>query len=235
VTDTAAETNSDRWAVVGNYLFLFAGYKPAAEEMNHIVATVPKYSHAAMPPLREHIPAGAVLNSEHYILGPESLNRFAPSIPSSTAAFHYSSEAMVAKYQQGGHESTLVVFSFPAMEMARKQLAQFEAIPGALVKRTGPLIALVLNGAASGTGSNEAEKLLSLVKYQAQITVPEHVPTPKDNPVNLFWNVFLLCLVLAGFCVVSGVMVGGMMFLFRRSGHSGDGDDMISLRISGRP
>jgi len=30
-------------------------------------------------------------------------------------------------------------------------------------------------------------------------------------------------------------MVGGMMFLFRRSGHSGEGDDMISLRISGRP
>ena len=235
VTDTAAETSSDRWAVVGNYLFLFAGYKPAPEEMNHIVATVPKYSHAAMPPLREHIPSGAVLNSEHYILGPESLNHFAPPIPSSAAAFHYSSEAMIAKYQQGGHESTLVVFNFPAMEMARKQLSQFEAIPGALVKRTGPLIAVVLNGAAGGTGSNEAEKLLSRVKYQAQITVPEHVPTPKDNPINLFWNVFLLCLVLAGFCVVSGVMVGGMMFLFRRSGHSGDGDDMISLRISGRP
>jgi len=236
VTDTAAETSSDRWAVVGNYFFLFAGYKPAAEEMNHIVATVPKYSHAAMPPLREHLPAGAVLNSERYILGPESLTRFAPAIPSSTAAFHYSSEAMVAKYPpQSGHEATLVVFSFPAMEMARKQLAQFEAIPGALVKRTGPLIAVVLNGAANGTGSNEAEKLLSLVKYQAQITVPEHVPTAKDNPINLFWNVFLLCLVLAGFCVVSGVMVGGIMYLFRRSGHSGDGTDMISLRISGRP
>src|SRR5579862_7956050 len=42
VTDTAAETSSDRWAVVGNYLFLFEGYKPAPEEMNHIVATVPK-------------------------------------------------------------------------------------------------------------------------------------------------------------------------------------------------
>ena len=231
VTDTAAETGSDRWALVGNYLFQFAGYKPAPEEMNHIVATVPKYTHAAMPPIREHVPAGAVLNSERYILGPESLAKFAPVIPSTTAAFHFSSEALVVRYAQAGRETTLVIFNFPAMEMARKQLAQFEAIPAALVKRSGPLVAVVLNGA----GSNDAEKLLAQVKYQAQITVAEHVPTPRDNPVNLFWNVILLCLVLTGFCLVSGVLVGGLMYILRRSGNSGDGDDMISLRISGRP
>jgi hypothetical protein len=231
VTDIAAETNSDRWALVGNYLFFFEGYKPSPEEMNHIVATVPKYTHAAMPPVREHLPPGPVPNSERYILGPESLAKFAPAIPSATAAFHFSSEAITARYQQGGHEDTLVVFNFPAMEMARKQLEQFEAIPHALVKRSGPLVAVVLNGA----GSNDAEKLLAKVRYQAQITIPEHVPTPKDNPINLFWNIFLLCLVLAAFCLVSGVMVGGLMYLFRRSGASGEGDDMISLHLSGRP
>ena len=231
VTDSAAETASDRWALVGNYLFLFSGYKPAPEEMNHIVATVPKYTHTAMPPVREHVPSGAVLNSERYILGPESLARFAPSIPLSTAAFHFSSEAMVAHYSAGGREQTLVIFNFPAMEMARRQLPLFEAIPGALVKRSGPLVAVALNGA----GSNDAERLLSQVRYQAQVTVPEHVPTPKDNPVNLFWNLIVLCLVLAGFCLVSGVLVGGIMYLFRRTGSSGEGDDMVSLRLSGRP
>src|SRR5260370_29189212 len=117
------------------------------------------------------------------------------------------------------------------MEMARKQLEQFEAIPGALVKRTGPLVAVALNG----SGSNAAEKLLAQVKYQAQVTVPEHVPTPKDNPINLFWNVIILCLVLAGFCLVSGVLVGGLMYLLRRSGGSGVGDDRFSLTLSGRP
>ena len=231
VTDTAAETASDRWALVGNYLFLFVGYKPAAEEMNHIVATVPRYNHAAMPPIREYVPSGAVLNSERYILGPASLAKFAPSVPLSVAAFHYSSEAIVVHYPQGGKDTTLVIFSFPAMEMARKQLPLFEAIPGALVKRSGPLVALALNGA----GSNAAEELLSKVRYQALITVPERVPTPKDNPINLFWNLLILCLVVAGFCLVSGVLVGGLMYLLRRSGASGDGDDMISLRISGRP
>ena len=117
------------------------------------------------------------------------------------------------------------------MEMARRQLPLFEAIPGALVKRSGPLVAVALKG----VGSNDAERLLSQVRYQAQVTVPEHVPTPKDNPVNLFWNLIILCLVLAGFCLVSGVLVGGIMYLFRRTGSSGEGDDMVSLRLSGRP
>ena len=50
-----------------------------------------------------------------------------------------------------------------------------------------------------------------------------------------FLNIFILCLVLAGFCVVSGLVVGGIRILFRRAGASGEGDNMISLHLSGRP
>jgi hypothetical protein len=82
---------------------------------------------------------------------------------------------------------------------------------------------------------DEAEKLLSKIRYEAEVTVSEHVPTLKDNPVNLFLNIFILCLVLAGFCVVSGLVVGGVRILFRRAGASGEGDSMISLHLSGRP
>jgi hypothetical protein len=34
---------------------------------------------------------------------------------------------------------------------------------------------------------------------------------------------------------VSGLVVGGLRILLRRAGDSGEGDNMISLRLSGRP
>jgi hypothetical protein len=116
------------------------------------------------------------------------------------------------------------------MEMARDRLPFFQKVPGAVVKRSGPLVAVALNPASA----DDAERLLARIRYQAEVTLPEHVATLKDNPANLFLNIFILCLVLAGFCIVSGLVVGGLRVLLRRSGASGDGDNMISLHLSGR-
>ncbi|MDP9052724.1 MAG: hypothetical protein M3N93_00230 [Acidobacteriota bacterium] len=231
VTGLGAATASDELVAVGNYLFVFNDYKPKADELNHVVGTAPRYSQSPLPTLPRYVPAGGKANSERYIVGPESLARFAPQIPPSTAAFHFNAEAEVAKYGPPGKETTLVIFTYPTMEMARDRLPHFQQIPGAVVKRSGPLVAIVLNPASG----DDAERLLSRVKYQAEVTLPEHVPTLKDNPANLFLNIVILCLVLAGFCVVSGLVVGGCRVLLRRSGASGDGDNMISLHISGRP
>lgn len=117
------------------------------------------------------------------------------------------------------------------MEMARNRLPYFQQIPGAVVKRTGPLVALTLNAPNADT----AERLLSKIRFQAEVTVPEHVPTLRDNPANLFWNIFILCSILAALCLVSGLFVGAFRLLVRRAGASGDGEAMISLHLSGRP
>jgi hypothetical protein len=220
---------TDEAVAVGNYLFVFNGYKPKPEELNHIVGTVPHYAQSPLPSLPRYMPAGAQPNSERYILGPDSLAQFAPSISPSTAAFHFSAEGEVAKYGSPGKEVTLALFTYPTMEMARDRMAPFQQIPGAMVKRSGPLVAIALKA----TNPDDAERLLSRIRYQAEVTVPEHVPTLKDNPANLFLNIFILCLVLAGFCLVSGLVVGGLRILLRRSGASGDGDNMISLHLSG--
>ena len=207
VTGLGAADATDEVVAVGNYLFIFKGYKPNPEELNHVVGTAPRYSQSPLPTLPKYLPAGAEPNSERYITGPDSLARFAPSIPPSTAAFHFNAEAELAKYGMPDKETTLVVFSYPTMEMARDRIAALSSrFPSAMVKRTGPLVAIALNPA----NPDEAERLLSQIKYQAEVTVPEHVPTLKDNPANLFLNIFILCLVLAGFCVVSGLVVGGI-------------------------
>lgn len=230
----AVQTDADEFVAAGNYLFVFKGYKIKPEELSHIVATVPRYGHSPLPTLPKYFPPGVTPNSERYITGPASLAEFAPAISPSTAAFSFSAEGQLAKYVTNGKETTLLIFSYPTMEMARDRYPQFQKVPGSVVKRAGPLVAIALDGAANPAGADDTERLLAQVKYQAEVTLPEHVPTARDNPVNLFWNVFILCLVLAAFCVMSGVVVGGVRVLLRRTGSSGDGDEMISLHLSGR-
>jgi len=228
-----AETATDQYIAVGNFLLIFRGYKPSKEELAHVFLTAPHYSNAPLPTLPRYLPSGAVPNSERYILGPESLARYAPAVPSSTAAFHFSSEAELADYAagKGDGKTTVVVFNFPAIEMAQKQYPMFEAIPGTVAKRTGPLVAIALHPASP----DEAERLLAQVKYQAEVTLSEPVPTLKDNPANLFLNIIILCGVLIAFCVVSGLVFGSIRHVWRRSGAAADSDEMISLHLSGRP
>jgi hypothetical protein len=240
VDGIGAETATDQYIAVGNLLLVFHGYKPNKEELAHVFLTAPHYSHNPLPNLPGFMPAGAVANSERYILGPESLTRYAAAIPSSTAAFHFSSEAELADYEapgeskSGGKNSpntTIVVFNFPGIEMAQKQYPLFEAIPGAVAKRSGPLVAIALHPVSP----NEAERLLAQVKYQAEVTIAEPPPTLKNNPANLFLNIMVLCGVLIVFCVASGLVFGGLRHVWRRSDTANETDEMISLHLSGRP
>ena len=226
----AVETPTDIYVAAGNYLFVFKGYKIKPEELSHVVATVPNYEYSPLPSLPKYLPSGTNLNSERYILGPASLARYAPAIPPSTAAFHFNSEAQVARYGTQGKETTLVIFSYPSMEMARDRLPHFQQISGAVSKRTGPIVATVLNA----PNPDDAERLLSQVKYEAAVTLPEHVQNQNLNAGTLFLNVIVLCLVLVALCIVAGIVVGGLRIMLRRSGPSGDGEPMISLHLSNR-
>lgn len=231
VVGLGAANATDEIVAIGNYVFAIKGYKPKPEELNHLVGTAPHYAQSPLPTLPRYLPPGDIPNSERYIEGPVGLSRFAPSVPPSTAAFHYSAEAQLARYGTPGKETTLLIFSYPTMEMARGRIGPFQAISGAVVKRSGPLVAVALNAHTP----DDAERLLAQVRYQAEVTVPEHVPTPKDNPGNLFWNIAILCGILAAFCLVSGLVFGGIRVMFRRADASGEGDAMISLHLSGRP
>ncbi len=231
VTGIGLATATDELVAVGNYLFVFKGYKPKPEELNHVVGTAPRYSQSRLPTLPKYLPPGDLPDSERYIIGPESLARYAPAISPSVAAFRFSPEAALAKYKTARGETTLLLFSYPTMEMARDRITAFQQVPGALSRRTGPVVAVTLNAASP----DDAERLLSQVHYQAEVTVPEHVPTKKDNPANLFLNIIILCGILCGFCLVSGLVFGMLRLTLRRSGASGDGDSMISLHLSGRP
>jgi hypothetical protein len=232
------ETATDRYVAVGNLLLIFHGYKPAKEELAHIFLTAPHYSHSPLPTLPGYLPPGAVPNSERYILGPESLARYAGVIPPSTAAFHFSSEGESADYAappgaKGAAKdakTTIVVFNFPGLEMARKQYPAFASIPGTVAKRSGPLVAIALHP----VNPDEAERLLAKVRYQAEVTIAEPPPSLKNNAGNLLLNIAILCGVLMAVCLAGGLFFGGMRYMFRRADSAGSGEEMISLHLTGR-
>ena len=63
VTGLGVANATDELVAVGNYLFVFRGYKPKPEELNHVVGTAPRYSQSPLPTLPKYLPDGAALNS----------------------------------------------------------------------------------------------------------------------------------------------------------------------------
>ena len=121
----------------------------------------------------------------------------------------------------------MAVFDFPTPQIAMDRVAAFQNLPGAVVKRSGPLIAVVL----APTDPDEAERLLAKVQWRVNITQQDHIPTRRDNIGNLVINAFILAGILLVFCVVGGVAVGGMKYLRRRGKDDPDGDTVISLHL----
>ena len=54
-------------------------------------------------------------------------------------------EAQFGQYQTPKGLLKLIIFDYPTPSMAREQAAVFQKIPGAVVKRTGPLVVATVN------------------------------------------------------------------------------------------
>jgi len=227
----AAETPAGLIAVHGNYLLSFAGRKPEAVELTALFDTLRNVDTTVLPTLPANLPApGRVPNSERYITGPAALAKFAPAIPPSVAAFHFGAEAQMGAFHSPKGDLAIVIFSYPTPQIAMQKETDFRGIPGGnIVKRSGPLVAVVLNP----PDPDAAERLLSQVKYQASVTLDQWVPSHKDNIGNLVINAFVLIGILLGFALVSGVLFGGLR-AFRRRGNRGDeADALTTLHLGG--
>jgi len=224
----AAETKTGLWLIHGNYLVSFDGYKPPKEELDPFLGALVNVDNSSLPVLPSYLPSdGLVPNSERYVMGPVALQRFQPAISPSAAGFHFGAEAQIGVFRSPKGDVALTIFNYPTHQMAMQQVAQFEKLPGAVVKRSGPMIAVVL----APPDPDFAEHLLGQVRYKAEITRDEYVPTQRDNPGVLFYNAFVLIGILLAFAVVSGLIFGGMR-TFRHRGKKGqEADAMITLGL----
>ena len=223
----AVETSTETMLAHGNYLLVFHGVKPKPTDLETLLQRLPKLDQAPLPSLPGNLPsAGLIPNSERYIVGPLGLEAFYPGIPASVAAFHVGSEAQIGTFRPAGGEMKLAIFSFPTPNIARDRLADMQKLPGAVAKRSGPLVAVIL----SPPNADDAERLLSQVRYQASISWSQYVPTRRDNIGDLIINAFILIGVLLAFSTAAGLAFGGFRLLARRS-KLGDPDAMIVLHL----
>ncbi|MDQ6675980.1 MAG: hypothetical protein M3Z09_01645 [Acidobacteriota bacterium] len=231
----ASITATGECIALGNHFLAFEGYQPNAEELAIVFRSLPRQQSGPLPTLPEHLPdANLIPNSERYVLGPASLALFTPEVSPSAVAFHLGTEAQLGSFRnKTGAPLKLAIFSYPTLDSARDRTAALQKTPDSIVKRAGPLVAVVFSPA----DQNAAESLLSQVRYQAVVTSQDRSdrpPTKKDNFGNFMINVFELIGILLAFSLVSGVVFGGFRTLFRRAGDSGEGDTVISLHLDNR-
>jgi hypothetical protein len=224
----AAETPDSLLVVHGNYLLAFSGYKPPKEELDALTGSLRNVDATVLPVLPGYLPSdGFVSNSERYILGPASLGKFAPGIPPSLAAFHFGAEAQLGVFHNAKGDVQMLIFNYPTPQIAIQRIVEFQKLAGAVAKRSGPMVSVVL----APPDPDYAETLLSQVRYQAQVTQDEYVPTRRDNIGDLVINAFVLIGILLAFAVISGFALGGFRALRRRSRHGEESDAMIELHL----
>jgi hypothetical protein len=225
-------TFPERPLQIGNYLVACTGNCP--KDLAGLAESLPRISHASLPTLHNYLPKkNMVPGSERYILGPLSLKQAETGIPGSVVGFDFSAEATLARYRTGQEEATLVIFSYPTPGLARQQVSAFQSLPGAVLKRSGPLLAVALAGAGQ-TSQSFSQSLLAQISYTGTVTSNEPLPlilTPQSAAQMLLAIIGLAGLVL-GVCLASGLVFAGVLFAARKFGYSGAGDAMITLNLS---
>jgi DNA polymerase len=224
----SAETKTGLLTAFGNYLLRFDGYKPAPEELTALQNALLNVDNSSLPVLPSYLPAnGLVANSERYATGPAALQKFFPAVPPSVAGFNYGTEAQLGVFHNAKGDFTLGIFNYPTHQIAMQQATQFEKLQGAVVKRSGPMIAVVV----SPPDPDFAQHVLSQIRYQAEVTQSEYVPTQRDNPGNLLYNAFLLTGILLALAVLSGLFFGAIRSARRVTRKGVEQDPVITLHL----
>ncbi|MGB7759000.1 MAG: DUF6599 family protein [Bryobacteraceae bacterium] len=225
----AATTRDGLLFAHGQYLLAFAGYLPAADELAALNQALNNVDTTALPVLPGYLPAENLIpNSERYITGPASLARFLPAISPSVAGFHFDAEAQLGVFHSSKGAMPLAIFNYPSPQIGMRKVPDFEQLPGAMVKRSGPLVAVLLDP----PDRDMAERLLAQVRWQAEITRDEYVPTARDNPGNLLLSICKLIAILVLFATLSGLLLGGARVLMRMLRHGEEPEAMISLHLN---
>jgi len=217
----------------GNYVVEMRGQQPLDENVELMLTYLPRVQVSADPPVVDFVPRqDLVPNSQRHILGPAALEKLAPEIPPSVAAFHFGTEAQYLRYETPAGEHRMLLFSYPSSQISRGQLDPFRELENVVAKREGPLIAAVV----SPSSPDEAQRLLARVRYAAEVTPHHREPERHESLVTLLIDIFLLCLVLVGLMIVGGVLVAGArIFLSRTAPNSilapSEDADIIRLDI----
>ena len=203
----------------------------SAAELRELAGVLPRPSGNAanLPPILAFMPhRGYVANTEKYALGPLAFGALSSPITAQLVDFTASAEVAMGKYTSPRGQATLMLIEYPTPQLAAEHLRRIDAIRqaappqgGAAIenggpffdKRTGPIIAI----AAGSLSESDANALLGLVNYEANVTWNENTYLDKNNNVGtLLVNVIILCFVLGAIAIVAGIGFGGIRILVKR-------------------
>ena len=190
----------------GNYVIEMRGVEPVDEHVELMLAFLPRVQMTAPPPLLAYFPRDQIVpHSARHILGPAGLERVAPAIPPSVAAFHFGTEAHYGRYATPSGEHKLLLFSYPTPQIARDQFEAFNELDAVVAKRSGPLVAVVPNPPSA----DEAQRLLARVRYAAEVTPHHREMTRSENLATLLIDIIIFCCLLVFLMIVGGGIVAG--------------------------
>ena len=214
----------------GNYVFQFMGGQPPKDDLEAAYLDLPRFENSPLPVLKDDLPYdGLVPNSERYILGPVSLERFQPQIPPSVVAFHLGTEAQFGVYASSKGPMSLAIYNYPTPAIAMERYNEFQKLPGVVAKRAGPLLAVIVQPA----DPDAAERLLAKVGYSANLMWNEQVggPTVKDS-AKMILTIMALAGIILGLCLVAGIGFGAFRVVLRKLGWKGpESGEMITLNL----
>ena len=207
----SAVQSGDRTLIrFGNYVIEMRGAEPIDEHVELMLAFLPRVQMTAPPPLLAYFPTSQIVpHSARHILGPAGLERLAPEIPPSVAAFHFGTEAHYGRYATPNGEHELLLFSYPTPQIARDQFEAFNQLEAVVAKRSGPLVAVVPNPPSA----DEAQRLLARVRYAAEVTSHHREMTRSENLGTLFIDIIIFCGLLGFLMIVGGGIVAGTRML----------------------
>jgi hypothetical protein len=231
VAELAARNGDSLLLAYGNYVLEFKGRSPEKGELQSLYNQLPQLEKSALPILATFLPrADLVANSERFIVGPVSLQKYLPGVPPSVAAFSLGAEAQSGRYSTSKGEMTVAIFNYPTPNIARQRQDEFLKLPGTLAKRSGPLVAVIVQP----PDADAAERVLARVNYETNITWSE--PQAKENEAAGMGRIIVTGIVFAGVLglvsLLAGLGLGGIRALLRKLGWSSEPEGITVLRIN---
>lgn len=228
-TDHSAIKADEALVLIGNLVLDVRGANAQHDgaDIKALVAAVkPKAEDGLLPTLPSHMPdEDRVAHSDHYILGPQTLDQLFPGGIGNSLGFSYGAEVETAHFRLDGHDATLLIADFPTPQIAQHQLTSLSEkfnvngsqaaanAPALFATRSQTMIALL----AGASSSDEANQLLDKVNAREALTWDQPTFQFKEPPfevmvVGAFVGTGVICLLT----IIGALVFGGFRLAIKR-------------------
>jgi len=191
-----------------------------------VAAVQPHAQTGPLPDLWQHLPPkGFVARSNHYILGPQTLNQLFPVALGDSLGFAKGAEAELGHYKLGDHDAEVLIADFPTPGIAMQQLAELQKnfningsrpdsqTPPLYAKRNLTLVSIVCGARTQA----EANALLDQVQSGTQLTWDEPTFQFKEPSIEMMIAGAIVGTgIICGFALVAGLAFGGFRLFMKR-------------------